>query len=233
MNNRTEVIVLLDRSGSMQSSKEDHEGGLRSFVDKQRNQAGDVRFTLIQFDDQDPCDILYDGVPLDSVRDINLDPRGCTPLLDAIGRSVAHAKNRFREYRPDHVLFIIVTDGLENASREWTKTRIRNLIRRQEDDGWKFVYLGANVDVFAEAGGLGVRLCSALAYGPCGPEGPRGPTGPIGQTYNMMSAKLSAARGASAAGKSDDEVKACYDFSAEERVVAMSGTDKGTGAAAS
>lgn len=159
----TEIVVLLDRSGSMQHGKDDHEGGLISFVEDQRQLQGDVRFTLIQFDNVDPCEIVYDGVPLSEVDEIKLIPRGGTPLLDAVGLTIAHVAERLGDSRPDQVVVLIITDGQENSSREYKREQIKQMIQEYETGrNWKFLYLGADVDAFAEAGGLAIPSGTAL-----------------------------------------------------------------------
>src|SRR6266404_457567 len=154
----TDITILLDRSGSMQDAKSDHEGGLNSFVEDQKNLDGDVRFTLIQFDDQDPCEIIYDGVPISEVSKFSLLPRGWTPLLDAVGRSVTHTQERLTKYslKPDLMIFMIITDGQENASKEFTKERVKSLVGEKEREHWKFLFLGANIDSFATGGDIGM-----------------------------------------------------------------------------
>src|SRR5687767_5131529 len=117
----TEIVVLLDRSGSMQHGKDDHEGGLMSFVEDQQQLEGDVRFTLIQFDNVEPCEIVYDGVPIGDVDQIKLIPRGGTPLLDAVGLTIAHIAERLADAKPDQVVVMIITDGQENSSREYRR----------------------------------------------------------------------------------------------------------------
>jgi Mg-chelatase subunit ChlD len=158
----TEIVVLLDRSGSMQHGKDDHEGGLLSFVEDQQQLPGDVRFTLIQFDNVDPCEILYDGVPIAEVNQIKLIPRGGTPLLDAVGLTIAHVAERLGDSRPDQVVVMIITDGQENSSREYRREQIKQMIAEYEQTGWKFLYLGADVDAFTEAGGLAIAPGAAL-----------------------------------------------------------------------
>jgi len=116
-----DLLVILDRSGSMQTGKEDHEGGLRSFVEDQRKLSGDVRFTLVQFDTTNPCEVVYDRAKLEDVTNISLIPRGGTPLEDAIGQSLTHLS----KYSPDEVICMIITDrpehgidGVDRGSRE-------------------------------------------------------------------------------------------------------------------
>lgn len=161
---RTEVVVILDRSGSMQAARKDHEGGLRTFVDDQKKVDGDVRFTLIQFDSQEPCGVVYDGTPIGDVKSIELVPRGSTPLLDAIGLGLAHVEKRIANQTPDQVIVAVITDGEENASKEFTKETIRKRIADCEAKGWTVLYLGANVDAFAEAGKLGTSQMKSANF---------------------------------------------------------------------
>ena len=159
----TEIVVLLDRSGSMQHGKDDHEGGLMSFVEDQQQLEGDVRFTLIQFDNVEPCEIVYDGVPIGDVDQIKLIPRGGTPLLDAVGLTIAHVAERLADTKPDQVVVMIITDGQENSSREYRREQVKQMICEYETNhNWKFLYLGADVDAFAEAGALAIQAGTAL-----------------------------------------------------------------------
>lgn len=149
-----DILVVMDRSGSMRSKKSDHEGGLQAFVEEQAKVPGDVRLTLIQFDDQDPCDVVYDRVPVGDVKGIALSPRGWTPLLDGVGRATAHMQDKTPNV---NVLCMIVTDGMENASKEWTKAAVAERIKSLEALGWTFLFLGANIDSVKEAGDLGLH----------------------------------------------------------------------------
>lgn len=156
---RTDIVVLLDRSGSMQAQKSDHEGGLRSFVDDQKSLAGDVRFTLIQFDSENPCEVMYDATPIADVRDITLIPRGGTPLMDAMLKAMAHVEKTAPS--ESNVMFMVITDGCENGSREASKASVQSRTKELESKGWVFLYLGANVDAFAESQGVGIaRVCA-------------------------------------------------------------------------
>lgn len=155
-----DILVVLDRSGSMMDAKADHEGGLKSFVEDQKALDGDVRFTLIQFDTSNPCEVVYDRVKLDAVTKIELVPRGGTPLLDAMGMALDH----LTKHQPDEVVCFVVTDGAENSSREWTKERVKARVAELETKGWNFLYLGANVDAFGEAGTMGMAAAGAINY---------------------------------------------------------------------
>lgn len=153
MEDTLDIIVIMDRSGSMNHKKADHEGGLKSFIAEQAKLHGDVRFTLIQFDDQDPCEVVCIRVPISNVKDITLTPRGGTPLLDAIGRATAYLQN---ETTNVNVLCMIVTDGAENCSTEWTKATVAERIKSLEAAGWTFLFLGANMDSVETARGMGM-----------------------------------------------------------------------------
>jgi hypothetical protein len=159
-----DLLVLLDRSGSMQDAKKDHEGGLRSFVEDQRDVEGDVRLTFIQFDTVDACEVIYDRVPLAEVKteEIVLLPRSGTPLLDAVGRGVTHLRSKLPPGR--QVVVLVITDGEENSSHEWTKDRVKALVTELEAANWNFLFLGANIDAFAESGALGIHAASTLGY---------------------------------------------------------------------
>ena len=156
----SEIIVILDRSGSMQSIKTDMEGGLASFVAEQAKVPGECRFTLVQFDDRSR-DVVYDGVLIGDVKAITLNPRGSTPLLDAVGDTITE-----RKAKTGRVTCLIITDGQENASREWKRESVKRLVEEVTAKGWAVSYLGANVDAFHEAGSLGVVASSAGNFRP-------------------------------------------------------------------
>jgi uncharacterized protein YegL len=210
----TEIVVLLDRSGSMQHGKDDHEGGLLSFVEDQQQLQGDVRFTLIQFDSVEPHEILYDGVPIGEVGPMKLIPRGGTPLLDAVGLAIAHVAERLQNSQPDQVVVMIITDGQENASREYTREQIKHMIVEYETSrDWKFLYLGADVDAFAEAGGLAIAPSSALKMSKTS-SGIRG-------AYQAMSSNTLKSRAMLQQGVPSDEALAAHEFDESQRREAM------------
>lgn len=220
----TEIVVILDRSGSMQVARSDHEGGLNSFVEDQKGLAGDVRFTLVQFDSQNPCEIIYDGVPITEVGKCELIPRGGTPLLDAIGRAVAHVTKRQneRETKPDHTVVMVITDGQENCSREFTKGAIRSLVTEKEQGAWKFLFLGANIDSFSEGGALGVASASTMSFA-------NNSVG-VQSMYSSVSHKTLQARCQSVGYRSEGDslpksvLDTAYAFDASERAQAMGET---------
>lgn len=219
MGDRSEIVVILDRSGSMQSAKSDHEGGLNSFVQDQKGLAGDVRFTLVQFDSEEPCDIVYDGVPIQDVAKCALIPRGGTPLLDAIGKAVAHVAARVDTLtvKPQQVVVMVITDGEENSSREWTLPRIKQLIQEREGPhGWKFLFLGANVDAFSEAGRLGIAMASSMQFA----QNPQS----VNAAYHATSQNMMSARQAFAGGASQVGAYRNYTYTDEQRTSVAGGT---------
>lgn len=159
----THIYVLLDRSGSMQAIADDVIGGFNSYLEAQQAEGDDAVITLVQFDDQDPFEVLVDAVPLREVLPLEAEryqPRGMTPLLDACGAVIGHAGRRAQLLAAagapeEAVVVVILTDGHENASREFSRTAWLELKRAREAQGWTFVYLGAGPDAFAEAGGMG------------------------------------------------------------------------------
>jgi uncharacterized protein YegL len=166
-NDLTDITVVLDRSGSMASCRDDAENGLNHFVDEQKKAAGAATFTLVQFDTE--YEFVHKGVDLKSVGRLTLNPRGQTALLDAVGRAIAESGERIKGIaendRPGLVVFVIVTDGHENASREFTLEQVRAAIVHQQDVyRWQFTFLGANQDAFAAAGGMGIPIAAAANY---------------------------------------------------------------------
>jgi uncharacterized protein YegL len=197
----TELAIILDRSGSMASVAKDVEGGFDKFIATQRaTPNGECRVSLTQFDSLG-VETLYSGTPLAEVPALVLEPRGNTPLLDAVGKTVTVLKGRIdREAAPAagrRVLVLIITDGQENASREYTKAQIKTLVEGQRAIGWDFLYLGANVDAFAEAGGLGIPSASASPYTPT-------PAG-VAASFTSVSSRVASYRAGGGADWTDDE----------------------------
>jgi hypothetical protein len=212
-----DILVILDRSGSMHDAKADHEGGLKSFVEDQKSQPGDVRFTLVQFDTAQPCEIVYDRVPMADVGAIELIPRGGTPLLDAVGEALAHLAKQQLVERAQQTIVMVVTDGEENSSREWTKARVKALVDDMEKSGAKILYLGANVDAFSEAGAVGVRHTHAMNYA--------NTPASVGAVYNIMSDKVTDARNLMRGGHADAAAfTSALAFTDEERAQVTSGS---------
>jgi Mg-chelatase subunit ChlD len=168
----THIYLLLDRSGSMESMASDVIGGFNSFLAEQQADGADARITLVQFDSQDPQEIVIDARPITAAAQLTADtfrPRGGTPLLDATGTLITRASARAEQRKthgkkPEHVVFVTITDGEENQSRQYTREHIKTLIRAHEAAGWTFVFLGAGLDAYAEAGSIGVDARSVQAY---------------------------------------------------------------------
>lgn len=169
-NNLTEVVFILDRSGSMSGLESDTIGGFNSMMEKQRKEDGKALVSTILFDDK--IEVLHDRVDITKVPRMTENDycvRGCTALLDAVGGAIHHIKNIHRYARKEDVpaktLFIITTDGLENASREYDYDKVRKMIEHeQEKYGWEFIFIGANIDAAVEAGKFGIRRERAVDY---------------------------------------------------------------------
>ena len=160
--------ILLDRSGSMASIADEVVGGFNEFLDRQRQLEGEARVTLAQFDNEDPFEVLIDGVPLREVTDLSraaYRPRGMTPLHDACARMISTVDADIAERadlgldREDQVV-LIITDGAENASTEHTRATVFELIAARKERGWVFSFLGADQDSFAEGGSVGVAAAN-------------------------------------------------------------------------
>lgn len=157
------LYVLLDRSGSMASMADDVIGGFNRLVADQQADGADARMTLVQFDTQDPQHTIADAVPITEMTPLDhatFQPRGGTPLLDAtgilLGRAAERASLRGAKGLPaEEIVFVSITDGHENASQEYTLAAITQLIAAHTAAGWTFVFLGAALDVYGEAGGMG------------------------------------------------------------------------------
>lgn len=172
--NLTDIVVVMDRSGSMSSCKADAEGGLNSFIEEQRKAPGEALFTLVQFDTD--YEFVHNAVPIQHVPRCFLQPRGGTALNDAVCRAINETGERLRrmkeEDRPGLVVFVILTDGGENASKEFSVDKTREMIKHQESVyNWKFTYLGANQEAFRGGVALGINLAGVAQYGPQGARG--------------------------------------------------------------
>jgi hypothetical protein len=167
--NLTHLYFLLDRSGSMESIREDIVGGFTAFIAEQSKEPGDCRVSLAQFDDE--YEEVYAHRPIATVPPLVLQPRGTTAMLDAIGRLITSAGQRLAELpeekRPGTVIVGIMTDGLENASREFPRAKIREMIDIQTNTyGWAFMYMGANQDAVEVGADIGIDPRLAVTYAP-------------------------------------------------------------------
>lgn len=166
----TEIVFILDRSGSMGGLEADTIGGYNSLIEKQKKEEGEAYISTVLFDDK--VEILHDRVSLDAVKpmtDKEYYVRGCTALLDAVGDAIHHIGNVHKyardEDRPEKTLFIITTDGQENSSRKYSYERVQHMVKRQQERfGWEFLFLGANIDAVCEAGKFGIRADRAVNY---------------------------------------------------------------------
>lgn len=164
---KTEIIAITDRSGSMGSLRGDVIGGFNQFLSDQAAVPGAARMTYTQFDDI--YEVLYQAVPIQEAPPLTpamYVPRGSTALLDAIGRTLnVQGKRIHSEKWADQVIVCIITDGQENASREFTFDQIKDMIKHAEGHGWKFVFLAANQDAFAAAASYGISGQYTRAFG--------------------------------------------------------------------
>lgn len=163
----TDITLVVDRSGSMSHVREDAEGGVNTFIAEQANEPGRALLTLVQFDTE--YEFVHKGVPIGEATKYRLIPRGMTALLDAVGRAINETGERLaqmpEEDRPGLVIFVVMTDGHENSSVEFTKAQVKEMIERQQNVyNWHFTFLGANQDAFAEAGSLGINKGGAANY---------------------------------------------------------------------
>ncbi|HEY6629067.1 MAG TPA: vWA domain-containing protein [Acidimicrobiia bacterium] len=166
------ISIVLDRSGSMSRIADDVVGGFNQFLRKQRETEGEARVTLVQFDSDDPFELLIDGVPLREVIDLDrtgYQPRSTTPLYDAVGRMIVRidgvivSRNERALPEEDQVV-LIVTDGLENASTDFDRSKVFEMVSDRRKQGWVFVFLGADQDVYAEGGKVGVATANRVAW---------------------------------------------------------------------
>jgi uncharacterized protein YegL len=167
--NMTELIFILDRSGSMGGLESDTVGGFNAMLAKQKAQPGECRLTTVLFDND--YEILHDRIDIQAVSPITEAEyfvRGQTALLDAIGRTIGKItgvqKQTAAEYRAEKILFMITTDGLENASREFTAEKVKAMIEERKSQGWEFVFLGANIDAVETAAAFGIGEDRAFDY---------------------------------------------------------------------
>ena len=201
----TDITLVIDRSGSMQARREDAEGGVNAFIEKQAEEPGEAVLTLLQFDTE--YELVHSGVPVQDVPAYQLVPRGATALLDAVGRAINETEMRLSGMKKKHrhglVVFVINTDGLENSSKEFTKAQIKEMIEHQQKQyKWHFTFLGANQDAFAEAGAMGMRAGGVANFA----------MDKVGAAYEMTSRKVSRMRGQKRAGQ-----EVLDEFTDEER----------------
>ena len=168
--NLTEIVFILDRSGSMHGLEADTIGGFNSMIEKQKKETGEALVSTILFDNA--AEVIHDRVSLKDIRELTSRDycvKGCTALLDAVGGAIHHIGNIHKYARPEdvpeHTLFIITTDGMENASRRYSSMEVKKMITRQKEKyGWEFLFLGANIDAVETAAGFGIGADRAANY---------------------------------------------------------------------
>ena len=190
--NITEMVFILDRSGSMSGLESDTIGGFNSLIEKQKKEAGKCFVSTVLF--SDTMQTVHDRVALKNIEKMTEEdyvPMGCTALYDAIGNTVAHITNIHRYIRkedvPANTVFVIITDGYENASREYTHKKVKELVEnKKQKEGWEFMFIGANIDAAATAETIGIGRNMAANY--CADE--RG----TGVVFEALAAPLAACR---------------------------------------
>ena len=171
MKDLTDITFLLDRTGSMDSIRNDVVGGFNSFLKSQKEATGETVMTLIQFDSQDPHEVKYECIRIQDVDEMkprHFVPRAATPLLDAMGQAIMTVGLRLSkmpdEERPDKVVFVVFTDGYENASRNYSSEWIKEMVEEYRDSyKWQFVFLGAEIDAFEQGDAIGISKAHTLS----------------------------------------------------------------------
>ena len=169
-NNITELVFILDRSGSMAGLESDTIGGFNSMLNKQKKEDGRAYVSTVLFDHE--TEVLHDRVPIEKVPELtdkDYTVRGCTALLDAIGSAIHHIGNVHKYARPEdvpeHTMFVIITDGMENASKRYSGREIKRKIEKEKSKyGWEFLFIGANIDAIATARNFGISEDRAVNY---------------------------------------------------------------------
>ena len=168
--NLTEIVFILDRSGSMSGLEADTIGGFNSMIEKQKKAEGEALISTVLFDNT--SEVIHDRVSVQNIKpmtDEDYTVRGCTALLDAIGGAIHHIGNVHKYARaedvPEHTMFVITTDGMENASRQYDSEKVKKMIERQKEKyGWEFLFLGANIDAVETARNFGISEDRAVNY---------------------------------------------------------------------
>lgn len=171
-NDYTHITVILDRTGSMQAIREDTIGGFNAFLREQKQNPGKATFTLVQFDSQNPYEIIHDFKDVKDVTELDRKtfvPRASTPLFDAMGRGINDLESKLSSMpdalKPSKVIIVVVTDGQENSSREFSKAKVSEMIKdKQNKEDWQFVFLSADLKAMDEAISTGVSASSAMLF---------------------------------------------------------------------
>ena len=189
------ISIILDRTGSMERIRDDTIGGFNTLLQEQKRESGTATLTLVQFDSQDPYEVIHQFAPIQSIPELTRQtyvPRAGTPLLDTIGRGINDLEQQLGEMSPNQspakVAFVIITDGQENSSQEFRKEQIVSMIqRKQERDGWQFVFLSADLGSINDARSYGFQESSSMSYDPNARGTPR--------AWSSLSSRISDYRG--------------------------------------
>ena len=161
MKNLTEIVFILDKSGSMSGLEKDTIGGFNSMIEKQKKEEGDAYVSTVLFANE--SNVIHDRIPVQDVgkmTDKEYFVGGCTALLDAVGDAIHHISNIHKYARkedvPEHTIFVITTDGMENASRRYSSDKVKDMIEKKKKSGWEFIFLGANIDAVETAKSIGI-----------------------------------------------------------------------------
>jgi hypothetical protein len=201
----TQIVVVLDRSGSMDSIARPTVDGLNSFIKEQRNAKGDATMTLIQFDHEYQID--YTAKPIKEVKDLingeTFCPNGTTALFDAVGKTINDLNTT------DDVIFVIITDGHENASKEYNQKKVFGLIEEKKNTGWNFLFLGANQDAIKAGASMGISASNSVNY--------NANAGSVNTLYSNVSGKVSSFRSAKFSGMDLNLSSQALDFNDTDR----------------
>lgn len=204
----TEIVCILDRSGSMWTVSDDALGGINQFIKDQKKETGKANLTLILFDNH--YEVVYDRVPIKDVEPLDsYEPRGSTALLDAVGKATTtmykHIQDLPENEKPDNVIITIMTDGQENDSKEYTKGSLKSLIEARTSDGWNYVYLSADENAFHDGVSIGIAAHNTVMYS----SSSEGTT----NTYGLLSHNISSVRNTGMVDLDTDEFDVTTDGS--------------------
>lgn len=168
---KTSIFMVVDKSGSMQSVRSDVIGSINAFIDEQKAVPGECKMTLAQFDSEDPYCVTYDNKDIQEINHLTPNdyiPRGNTPLLDAIGRGITDLRAKIDAMRwnekPEAIIFVVQTDGQENASTQYKLQQIKDLINKETNNGWEFVFLGVGPDAMTQSTSMGFSAANSISY---------------------------------------------------------------------
>lgn len=189
----THISIILDRTGSMESIRDDTIGGFNAFLQEQKRQPGTATLTLVQFDTQDPYEVVHDFKLVGAVPELTREtyvPRAATPLLDAIGRGINDLEQRIgameEESRPASVVMVVITDGQENSSQEFRKDQVEKMIADKQEAGWQLVFLSADLDAIRDALDTGFAPRATMAFEKTADS--------VNRSWHMLSRSVSAYR---------------------------------------